>query len=66
MVEMSVGQKLKHLRGDKTQAEIAAQVGVTESAIKMYEADERVPRDGIKVRLANLFGLTVGSLFFGE
>ena len=66
MVEMSVGQKLKHLRGDKTQAEIAAQVGVTESAIKMYEADERSPRDSIKIRLANLFGLTVGSLFFGE
>lgn len=66
MAEMTVGQRLKRLRGEKTQAEIASLVGVTESAIKMYEADERVPRDCIKVRIANLYGLTVGSLFFGE
>ena len=66
MPEISIGQKLRKLRGDRTTAEIAEKVGISESALKMYEHDERVPRDGIKVRLANLFGVSVGSLFFDE
>ena len=66
MVEKSIGKKLKALRGDRSTAEIAEQIGISESALKMYELDERVPRDNIKVRLANLYGVSVGSLFFAE
>lgn len=63
---MSVGQKLRKLRGDRTTTEVAEKVGISDSALKMYELDERVPRDGIKVRLAQFYGVSVGSLFFGE
>ena len=63
---MSVGQKLRKLRGDRTTIEVAEKVGISDSALKMYELDERVPRDGIKVRLAQFYGVSVGSLFFGE
>lgn len=63
---MSIGKKLKELRGNRTTAEIAEMVGISDSALKMYETDERVPRDGIKVKLAAIYGVSVGSLFFGE
>lgn len=66
MGEISVGKKLKMLRGARSTAEIAELVGVSESAMKMYELDERVPRDNIKVRIASLYGVSVGSLFFAE
>lgn len=58
------GEKLKKLRGDKTQSEIAKEVGVTTSAWAMYERGERVPRDEIKVKIANFFDKTVQELFF--
>ena len=61
-----IGSKLRELRGDLTAAEVAELVGTSVSAILMYEQGERVPRDIIKVRLADLYGVSVGSLFFGE
>ncbi len=30
----------------------------------MYERDERVPRDEVKVRISNFFGVSVQELFF--
>lgn len=63
---MSVGQKLRELRGDRTMTDVAEQLSISESALKMYELDERVPRDGVKVRIAKFYGVSVGSLFFGE
>ena len=35
--DMPVGEKLRELRGDKTQEEIAREVGVTKSSWAMYE-----------------------------
>jgi len=61
-----IGEDLKTLRGDRPREEIALAVGVTASAITMYESGARMPRDTIKKRLADYFGKTVGDLFFGE
>ncbi|WP_101772368.1 helix-turn-helix transcriptional regulator [Peptostreptococcus faecalis] len=61
---MDIGYKLIKLRGDKTQAEVADDIGVTKSALSMYERDERVPRDEIKIRLAKYYGVGVEELFF--
>ena len=65
-MKKTVGAKLKELRLKKhlTQAEVARAVGISTSAIAMYERDERIPRDTIKIKLANLFGKTVASIFF--
>lgn len=63
---MSTGQKLKALRGDKTQKEVAEDLKITKSALAMYEKDKRVPRDEIKIRLAEYYGETVQSLFFSN
>ena len=61
---MSIGTKLRALRGDKTQLEVAEKVGITKSALAMYEKDKRIPRDEIKIKLAAYYGETVQSLFF--
>jgi DNA-binding XRE family transcriptional regulator len=43
---------------------VADAVGVTYSAIKMYELGSRMPKDDIKIKLANYFNVPVGDLFF--
>ncbi len=61
---MSIGEKLKALRGPKTQKQVAADLNITKSALAMYERNERVPRDEVKVRIARYYGETVQSLFY--
>ena len=61
---MSSGMKLKALRGQRTQKEVADKVGITKSALAMYERDKRVPRDEVKVKLAAYYGETVQEIFF--
>jgi transcriptional regulator with XRE-family HTH domain len=65
-MEMSIGKKLKALRGDKTQREVAEDLQITKSALAMYERDERIPRDEIKVRIAEYYGESVQSLFYAN
>ena len=61
---MSVGAKLRELRGSRSQLEVANVVGISKSALAMYERDERVPRDEIKIRLANYYGQSVQFIFY--
>lgn len=63
---MSVGEKLKELRGDKSQETIANEIGITKSSWAMCERGERTPRDGIKIRIANYFNESVQEIFFGQ
>lgn len=66
MDRVKIANRLKKLR-EKThesQAEMAKIVGVTPSAYAMYESGERVPRDSIKIRIANHFGVTITSIFY--
>ena len=59
-----IGQRLRDLRGDRTTQDIADELGITASAVGMYERGERVPIDSLKVKLANLYGTTVQDIFF--
>lgn len=61
-----IAQKLRELRGTRSREEVAIAVGVTASAISMYESGNRVPHDEIKVRLANYFGKSVQDIFYAE
>jgi len=58
------GEKLKTLRGNRSADEVAKAVGISRSAIGMYELEERIPRDDIKIKLADYFGTTVQAIFF--
>lgn len=63
---MSVGAKLRALRGQRTQKEIADGLQITKSAWAMYEKDKRMPRDEVKIRIAEFFGESVQAIFFSE
>lgn len=65
MIEATIiGERLKKLRGDIPMQTVADANGISVSALGMYEIGQRVPRDEIKVRLANYFGTTIEALFF--
>ncbi len=61
---MTVAERLIQARGDRKREEVAAAVGVSLSAITMYECGERIPRDETKIKLAEYYNTTVQALFF--
>lgn len=61
-----IGERLRALRGERTQAEIAKALGLTANAISQYETGKRIPDDRIKVKIANFFGTSVGAIFFAD
>ncbi|MBR6823072.1 MAG: helix-turn-helix transcriptional regulator [Clostridia bacterium] len=64
MNNIDIGKRLIELRGNRTQDQVARDNGISLSAIGMYERGERIPRDEIKIRLANYYGRTVQDIFF--
>lgn len=66
MSNAEIGARLRALRGEKTRAEVAAAVGVSVSALQMYENGARVPRDQTKMEIAVYFGSTVEDIFFNS
>ena len=61
---MTVAERLIQARGEKRRDEVASAVGISLSAIAMYENGDRIPRDEIKIRLADFYGTSVQELFF--
>ena len=67
MIEgLELGRRLRCLRGNRSQAEVANAIGISDSTLGMYETGERVPRDHIKIKLAQYFGVDVGDLFYAQ
>lgn len=64
MKAKTVGERLRTLRGSRTQQEVADAVGITQQAYANYESGLRMPRDNIKVRIAEYYGRTVSYIFF--
>lgn len=61
-----IGNRIKSLREskDETMLDLSKAIGTSESAIGMYESGQRVPRDEIKIRIAEHFDVPVESIFF--
>lgn len=59
-----IGTLLTSLRGKRTQEEVAEAVGISVSALSMYETGNRIPRDNIKIRLAAYYGQPVHKIFY--
>ncbi len=61
-----IGERLLKLRisATKTQKEVAETVGISVSALTMYETGNRIPRDEIKVKLAHYYSVSVERLFY--
>ncbi|WP_314347007.1 helix-turn-helix transcriptional regulator [Fusobacterium massiliense] len=61
---MTIGEKLKKLRGDKKQSVLARELGILPSAYSNYENDYRVPNDETKRKIARYYKKTVDEIFF--
>lgn len=59
-----IGKRLIALRGNNTQSKVAKDIGISVSALAMYESGERIPRDNIKIRLAEYYSKPISVIFF--
>lgn len=59
-----IAQRLRELRGYKPRRVVAGDVGISESSLTAYEMGLRIPRDEIKIKLAEYYDSTVESIFF--
>ena len=64
MNENEIGKRLVLLRGSRTQNEVSQALGISLSALGMYERGERIPRDEIKIRIAKYYDTTVQAIFY--
>ncbi len=62
----TIGERLLKLRlsEKKTQKEVTEAIGISVSALTMYETGNRIPRDEIKVKLAHYYSTSVERLFY--
>ena len=61
-----IGKKIKEMRiqREMTAAELARALGTSSSAVNMYECGQRIPRDEIKIKIAELFDASVEAIFY--
>ena len=64
--KMQIAKRLKELRGQKSIRVVAEECGISHSALAMYETGQRIPKDNIKLRLAQYYGTSVEVLFFAQ
>ena len=63
---LTIAERLIQARGSISRETVAKAVGVSVSAIAMYENGARVPRDEVKVKLADYYKTSVQFLFFNQ
>ena len=61
-----IGERLVKLRGSIPRDVVAKTIGISVSAISMYENGERIPRDAIKIKLADFYSKSVQEIFFDK
>ena len=54
-----IARILIDLRGSRTREEVASALGLSVSAIAMYETGARIPRDETKIKIAEYYGRSV-------
>ncbi|ARU61560.1 transcriptional regulator [Tumebacillus avium] len=59
-------EKMTALRGERTQKEMAKEIGIPVSTYAMIESGHRFPRRDLQIKLARYFNLTVDELFFSQ
>ena len=68
MDKEKIGQRIVELRKKKgeTQAELANALGLSQSAITMYENGERIPSDVVKKKIAQHFKASITKIFYAD
>ena len=60
----AIGQRLIEARGGMSQVQAAKAIGVTRSALSMYETAKRIPNDDIKIKISEVYKVPIQELFF--
>ena len=63
MDPVSIGNRIRALRGAESQQTLADKLKISKSALAMYERGERIPRDEVKIRIAHHFNVSLESIF---
>lgn len=68
MDKEKIGMVLTRLRKERgeTAFDVANAVGISQSAVYMYENGIRIPRDEIKIELSKHFNVPVEEIFFAN
>ena len=64
MDNLKIAKRLIELRGDKTREKVCVDLEISYSALQSYEMGARVPKDELKIKIANYYGVTVQSIFY--
>lgn len=59
-----IAKNLTELRGDRTREEVSKALNISISTLQMYENGQRIPRDVIKMKIAEYYQKNVGEIFF--
>lgn len=62
----TIAARLRAARGMETRRDVCNAVGVSLSALGMYEIGKRIPSAPVMLRLAKHYRTTVQALFFDE
>lgn len=60
----SVGERLKELRGNRSQEEIATALDIPTRTYASYEQGVRTPKDSMKIKIAKYYDESVETIFF--
>lgn len=63
---LSAGDKMRTLRGNKSQEQVAEALGIPVSTYASYEQGARIPRDSMKRKIADYYNRTVQFIFFSK
>lgn len=66
MNSIIIGNRLIELRKNISREDAASNLGVSVSALAMYEQGNRIPRDEIKIKIAKFYNKSVQSIFFED
>lgn len=61
-----IAERLRKLRGERTLDEVSKATGIGRSAMGMYETGQRIPRDEVKIKLAQYYNKTIEEIFFAD
>ena len=61
-----IGKRIREMRIQREMMaeDLGKELGTSSSAINMYECGQRIPRDEIKIKIAEFFGVPVESIFY--
>lgn len=61
-----VGRRLKHMRGQRTQAQFAAELGLSQAQYNRYETGKRLAPDRVLEQVAEICGVSPRQVIWGD